>query len=162
MNSRKILLTGSFAVGKTSLFHRFLYNTFSDKYLTSIGVKVDKKLVNIEDHEIALIVWDIAGEVSQDKIPRSYFLGASAVIYVFDLSRPSTFENMESDLFFLGNILPACPIKVVGNKKDLIQEVQLESIATTISVDYFTSAKTGENVEKLFFDIGKELLSEMT
>lgn len=161
MNSRKILLTGSFAVGKTSLFHRFLYNTFSDKYLTSIGVKVDKKGVNIGGEEMALIVWDIAGEVSQDKIPRSYFLGASAIIYVFDLSRPSTFENIDSDLFFLETILPACPIRVVGNKKDLIQDVQLESIATSLSVDYFTSAKTGENVENLFNDIGKELLREM-
>ena len=75
-------MTGSFGVGKTSLFRRFINNTFSEKYITTIGVKVDKKTVVIDGEEISILLWDIAGEVKQDKVPKSYFLGASAIIYV--------------------------------------------------------------------------------
>ena len=80
MISKKVLITGSFGVGKTSLFTRFIHNEFSDNYRTTIGVQVDKKVVKLGGKEMSLILWDIAGEVSQEKVPRSYFLGASAVI----------------------------------------------------------------------------------
>ena len=69
MISKKVILTGSFGVGKTSLFNRFIYQEFNDKYLTSIGVKVNKKQIKVEDKEVSLLVWDIAGEISQDKVP---------------------------------------------------------------------------------------------
>ena len=90
MTSKKIILAGSFGVGKTSLFNQFIFNKFDDKYLTTIGVKVNKKIVDIEGRQLSILLWDIAGEVAQDKVPVTYFLGASGVIYVFDLSRPST------------------------------------------------------------------------
>ena len=77
--------------------YKFLYQKFSDKYMTTIGVKVDKKVIDIDDKTMTMLIWDIAGEVSQDKVPGSYFLGASGIIYVFDLSREGTFENIESD-----------------------------------------------------------------
>jgi small GTP-binding protein len=75
MISKKVILTGSFGVGKTSLFNQFIFNQFSDKYLTTIGVKVNKKVINIGGEDLSLLLWDIAGEVSQDKVPTSYFLG---------------------------------------------------------------------------------------
>ncbi|MEQ8702717.1 MAG: Rab family GTPase [Phaeodactylibacter sp.] len=159
MVSRKILVTGSFAVGKTSLFHRFVYNTFSEQYLTTIGVKVDKRVVDVNGEPLSLILWDIAGEVSQKKVPRTYFLGASAVIYVFDLSRKQTADNLKSDLKLIQKILPGCLIKVVGNKKDLISDEDLGILERTFKPDFLTSAKTGENVEALFMDIAKELVT---
>ena len=91
MIKKKVILTGSFGVGKTSLFNRFVYSKFDEKYLTTIGVKVDKKSLTIEGEEVTLLLWDIAGEISQDKVPNSYFLESSAVVYVFDLTRPSTY-----------------------------------------------------------------------
>jgi small GTP-binding protein len=159
MTSRKVLITGSFAVGKTSLFHRFVYNTFSEQYLTTIGVKVDKRVVEVNGEPLSLILWDIAGEVSQKKVPKTYFLGASAVIYVFDLSRKQTADNLKSDLKLIQKILPGCLIKVVGNKKDLVSEEELIILERTHSPDFLTSAKTGENVETLFMEIASELVS---
>ncbi len=160
MISKKIVLTGSFGVGKTSLFNRFISNTFSDNYLTTIGVKVEKKALQVAGEEVSLILWDIAGEVSQEKVPKSYFLGASAIIYIFDLSRPTTLKNMRADLKMLNELLPGVIIRKVGNKKDLIlEEEELKKIRRKASPDILTSAKTGENVEDLFFDIAKALMS---
>lgn len=160
MISKKIILTGSFGVGKTSLFNRFINNTFDEKYMTTIGVKVNKKSVFIEGREVALLLWDIAGEISQDKVPTSYFLGAAGVIYVFDLSRPLTFQNIASDLAYLKNILPYAVVKIVGNKKDLLSDKQIAELEANFPIhwDALTSAKTGENVEKLFLNLATELL----
>jgi len=160
MTSKKIILTGSFGVGKTSLFNKFIFNKFSDKYLTTIGVKVNKKTVDVGETQVNLLVWDIAGEVSQDKVPTSYFLGASGIIYVFDLTRPLTYKNLNTNIDYLKQLLPGGVIKVVGNKKDLLSESELEEILGQVElpVQFKTSAKTGENVERLFFDLAKELI----
>lgn len=160
MTSKKVILAGSFGVGKTSLFNQFIHNKFDDKYLTTIGVKVNKKVVNIDGRELSILLWDIAGEVSQDKVPVTYFLGASGVIYVFDLSRPTTYKNIAEDIEYLKDVLDGGVIRVVGNKKDLVTDEQLEEIRGGLELpfDIATSAKTGENVEELFYDIGKALL----
>jgi small GTP-binding protein len=160
MISKKIVLTGCFGVGKTSLFNQFLYQRFSEKYLTTIGVKVDKKIVEIDGRQISLLIWDIAGEVAQDKVPQSYYLGSSAIIYVFDLTRPSTWLNMKSDIAYLNKLLQGVLIKIVGNKIDLVSPAQLEETKPNLPLqpDILTSAKTGENVEVLFHSIGELLL----
>jgi len=160
MTSKKIILTGSFGVGKTSIFNQFMFQKFSDKYLTTIGVKVNKKVVNINNEDVSLLVWDIAGEVTQDKVPTSYFLGASGIIYVIDLSRPTTFEKLESDITYLKKLLPGAIVKLVGNKKDLLSEEELEETIKVISkpLDSVTSAKTGENIEELFISLAESYL----
>ena len=160
MTSKKVILTGSFGVGKTSLFNQFVFNQFSDKYLTTIGVKVNKKEIVVENQDLSLMIWDIAGEVTQNKVPNSYFLQASGSIYVYDLTRPMTLDKVNEDLDYLYNIVPNAVIKLIGNKKDLVTEEQAKQIIASSSVvtDFVTSAKTGENVENLFFQIGKEML----
>jgi len=160
MISKKIILTGSFGVGKTSLFNKFIYNKFDDKYLTTIGVKVNKKSIEIEGEEVSLLLWDIAGEVSQDKIPNSYFLGSSGIIYIFDLTRPSTYKNITSDIEYLKGMANDAIVKVVGNKCDLLTPEKIEEVKAILTTpwDIITSAKTGENVEELFFSLGKAFL----
>lgn len=160
MTSKKVILAGSFGVGKTSLFNQFIFNKFDDKYLTTIGVKVNKKVVDIDGRQLSILLWDIAGEVAQDKVPVTYFLGASGVIYVFDLSRPSTYKNIQHDIDYLNGVLNGGVIRVVGNKKDLMTEEQINIIKEQLPVplEMTTSAKTGENVEELFNEIGKALL----
>ena len=163
MISKKIILTGSFGVGKTSLFNRFLYSKFDEKYLTTIGVKVDKKVIEIDGKELNLLIWDIAGEISQNKVPNSYFLGTSGIIYVFDLTRPITVKNLETDLEHLRKLSPGVTIKTVGNKKDLVTAEQIRKFeeVTGVEYDFLSSAKTGENVEEIFTALGKSLLDSV-
>ena len=160
MISKKVILTGSFGVGKTSLFNRFIYQQFSDKYMTSIGVKVNNKIVEVNNEQVSMMIWDVAGEITQDKVPSTYFLGASGIIYVMDLSRPLTFKNLEADIRHLRKLLPKGDIIIVANKKDLFTDEQCLEITRKLSlpVDYLTSAKTDENVEVLFNEMGRRLL----
>ena len=160
MTSKKIILTGNFSVGKTSLFNRFINDQFDDKYITTIGVKVNKKTVEIDGEEIALVLWDVAGEVSQDKVPTSYFLGSHGIIYVFDLTRPTTWMNIANDIEYLQGLLPYSALRIVGNKMDLATAEQIEAVKSQISIPWniLTSAKTGENVEPLFIELTKEII----
>lgn len=162
MISKKVILTGSFGVGKTSLFNRFLYSKFDEKYLTTIGVKVDKKVIEIDGHKLNMLIWDIAGEISQDKVPVSYFLGTSGLVYVTDLTRPITTKNLQSDLKYIREIAPGVTIKVIGNKADLLSEDELTAAKKIFNseeeYDFMTSAKTGENVEELFRALGQDLI----
>lgn len=162
MISTKVILTGSFGVGKTSLFNQFLFSKFSERYLTTIGVNVKKKVINVDGEELSILLWDIAGEISQEKVPHSYFLGTSGIIYVFDVTRPVTYKNMASDIEYLKSKISGVKIKIVGNKKDLVSDEQIEQIKKelTIPADIFTSAKTGENVEALFLQLGRAILGK--
>ena len=160
MVSKKVVLTGCFSVGKSSLFNRFIEDKFSDTYLTTVGVRVNKKAVRVNSIDVNLMVWDIAGEVTQDKVPVSYILGTSCIIYVFDLTRSETFANIARDIEYLNHKLPNVPIKLVGNKKDLLSQDELLAIweNSPAPISIFTSAKTGENVAELFTSIAEELV----
>ncbi len=159
--SKKIVLIGHFGVGKTSLIRRFVENTFSEDYKVTIGVHISKKTINIPEGElISLIIWDLEGQDDIKKTRPSYLLGTNGFIYVFDLSRPVTFENLNSELTFLKENFPSTPIKVVGNKMDLVNKIYLQEHSTILEpfVDYFVSAKTGSRVEKLFSKLSMELI----
>ena len=162
MQSTKVVLTGSYGVGKTSLFNQFLSKKFNESYLTTIGVKVDKKVIQVNGHSITILLWDIAGEQNQEKIPSSYFLGASSIIFVIDLTRPSTYINLKKNVKYLKAIIPNAQLKVVANKKDLVKEQELQKMIQEIGypIDLVTSAKTGENVDELFRTIGLETLAQ--
>ena len=158
--SKKIILVGSFGVGKTSLMGRFVHHKFSEQYLSTLGVKIDKKVINIDDTELTMLLWDIAGEITQSKVPQSYFLGAAGIIFVFDLTRSSTYLNLASELEYLHKILPGVPYCIAGNKKDLLEDGALEKIKNELPIpcDFFTSARTGEHVEEIFTALGKKMI----
>ncbi len=155
--SKKIILVGNFGVGKTSLIEKFVHHKFSDNYLSTLGVKIDKKAIETEENIINLLIWDIAGEISMQKINHSYYLAAHGIIYVYDLSRPSTFEKTAEDIIFFNSILPNAPIVLAANKSDLIDKNDLELI-NPFKEAIFTSAKEGENVELLFTQIALKLV----
>ncbi|MCB0594231.1 MAG: GTP-binding protein [Lewinellaceae bacterium] len=160
MTTKKVLITGSSGVGKTSIFNRFVHDTFSERPLSAIGLRVDKKVMEANGQPLALILWEIKGEVSREKVPRTYFMGASAAVYVFDLSRPGSLKNMEADLALIRRALPGCLVRVVGNKKDLLSREELLVMERETRADCFTSARTGENVEALFREVGQELMKQ--
>ncbi|MEM0995301.1 MAG: Rab family GTPase [Bacteroidota bacterium] len=157
MIPKKVMLAGNFGVGKTSLFNRFIHNTFNEDYFTTIGVKVDSKVVETSRGAIKIMLWDIAGEVTQDKVPRTYWLGSKAVLYVFDLTRPVTWDNIEADLDFIRSMIPNAIIKLVANKKDLVQADRIAMAKSRFDIDAITSAKTKENVEELFAGLAEEV-----
>ena len=158
--SKKVILIGHFGVGKSSLVKRFVHQKFSDEYITTIGVKIDKKAVNVDGLEVTMIIWDIAGEDNQKKVPKSYRLGAHGALYVFDMSRPSTYENLKEELGYLREVIPGIPVQILANKVDLLSnEEQVEVLRKVTDPNVLrTSAKTGENVEKSFELLAKSMV----
>ena len=157
--SKKVILLGNFGVGKTSLVRQYVFHKFSDDYMTTIGVRIDKKVVSANNSEVSLIIWDIAGESTHQKIPDSYKLGAHGIIYVIDVLRPSTYQSIEDEILSLQNLLPNAPIIKVANKIDLLTEKERAEIVNDLPLaDYvLCSAKNGENVEMAFHKLAEEL-----
>lgn len=160
--SKKIVVLGHFGVGKTSLIRRFVTDTFSDNYKVTIGVHITKKVIEISvENTVSLILWDLEGTDNIESIRKSYLLGTHGAVFVFDVSRPSTFQNLNRDLKIVAEKTPNIPLMVVGNKSDLVGEVELKAVLekNTISVDFITSAKTGTAVNELFLKLATLLSS---
>lgn len=158
--SKKIIVLGHFGVGKTSLIRRFVEDSFSDNYKVSIGVHITKKVVEITvKNSISLILWDLEGTDDVNSIRSSYLLGTHGAIFVFDVTRPSTFTHLQNDLEVLKTKMPKIPCLVVGNKIDLVVVSELKQLLKqqNISTHFLTSAKTGDEVNRLFFDLAKLL-----
>jgi small GTP-binding protein len=162
---KKICMVGAFGVGKTSLVARFVRSIFSDKYLTTLGVKIDKKTLTIDGREMTLMLWDLAGEDALTQIKSAQLRGSSGYILVADGCRASTLEaaiDLQSRLALeLGNI----PFTCVVNKADLresweVDAVALERLSALGWPILLTSAKSGEGVEELFQGLASRLLRE--
>jgi small GTP-binding protein len=160
-NSKKVVLLGHFGVGKTSLIRRFVENSFSDNYKVTIGVHISKKVLKLDkDRSVSLIIWDLEGTDELASIRNSLLLGTHGIIYVFDLSRPSTFADLDKNIELIKNRLSETPMIIVGNKKDLINKEKLESLQQQQSFpfDFLTSAKTGNTVPDAFQHLAKALI----
>lgn len=159
IRSKKIVLLGHVNVGKTSLVRRFVHAFFSEKYVSTIGVTIEKKEVEIDGIKVSMIIWDIEGHAEVESVPESYLIGVQGILYVFDLARKSTCTNIMSQIDYLKNEFPFVPIKIIGNKLDLIQEGELIQIQQELSPLKFitASAKSGENVEQVFLILAKLL-----
>lgn len=162
MISKKVLLVGKFGVGKTSLIRRFVLNEFSEDYISTIGVRISKKIVEFESEQVKLIIWDVAGTSGDEKVPKTYFLGASSAMLVFDLSRDDTYNDIEGYVEMIKELSGLKTLTVVGNKKDLLSEEDLAKVTTAIPVkiDLLTSAKEDSNVESAFQLLAKESLNK--
>lgn len=158
--SKKVILLGKFGVGKTSLIKKWVYQKFSEEYLTTIGVKVDKKQINIHGLTLTMLIWDIAGPTPNQKIPQSYMMGSHGVLLVFDLSRPSSYEDLQDEIAAVRDYLPEVPIQPVGNKVDLLAKSSIRDVEESLPLEnvIYTSAKTGENVNVAFQSLGEAIL----
>ncbi len=158
--SKKIVILGHFGVGKTSLIRRFVEDSFSDKYRVTIGVHITKKVVELSaDENISLIIWDLEGTDEVQMIRDAYLLGTHGVVFVFDVSRPSTFQNINEDLKIVAEKTPNTPLIVVGNKIDLVINNELQGllVENNIEANYLTSAKTGDSVNEMFTQLASLL-----
>jgi small GTP-binding protein len=163
--SKKVCLLGDFAVGKTSLVRRFIYNLFDDRYLSTIGVKVSRKTLNVprgnEMLEVNMMLWDLAGNDGLNRTRKSYLRGAEGALLVCDLTRPQTLSSLQSYASELLEMNPDARFAVAGNKRDLIDQPtsgvqcltaeQVAAIARDLDAPWsLTSARTGDEVDTLF------------
>lgn len=163
--TKKICLLGDFNVGKTSLVRRFVEDKFSDRYLSTVGVKVSRKSVSVktdtELKQVDLLVWDLEGNTKFKSITPSYLKGASGSIIVADLTRSSTFKNLNQHIKLFLEVNPQGAIIIALNKADLIPQEKLEQLVENYQAHnferivsiYTTSAKTGDNVEGMFDEL---------
>ena len=163
MIRKKICMVGSFAVGKTSLVARFVRSIFSETYQTTIGVKVDKKVVEIEGQEITLMLWDLHGEDEFQRIRESYLRGSDGYFLVIDPTRPATLEVALGLRERVHDAAGQIPCVLLANKVDIESEweVRAERLAGLEAEGMSvirTSAKSGEGVEEAFLELARRTL----
>lgn len=166
MRQRKVCLIGDFAVGKTSLFDRFVYNRFSGTYQTTVGVRVQRKVVELGTSTLTLILWDMEGNSNGTAtVNESHLLGATGGVLVCDLTRPDTIRSLPTYAATLRRVSPKARVVSAGNKYDLVSArdstiAMAQQTAAAMEVPLLlTSANTGENVEALFQTLASELLA---
>ena len=163
MIKKKVCMLGSFAVGKTSLVQQFVHSIFSEKYHTTIGVKIDQKIVQIDHQEVNLLLWDIHGEDIYQKVKPAYLIGASGYFIVVDGQRKTTLETGLELHEMAKKVLGDVPFLLLINKSDLIDQWEITDEdckeLTQKGISYlFTSAKEGAMVEEAFMELSKLML----
>jgi small GTP-binding protein len=165
MMKKKIVMLGSFAVGKTSLVQRFVNSIFSEKYQTTIGVKIDQKTVVVDGTEVNLLLWDIHGEDDYQKVKPIYIMGSSGCFIVIDGTRLATLTIGNELIEVAKKTAPNSVIVVLINKSDLkndwdITESDIDDLKNKGYEVIETSAKTSEAVELAFNRISQLMLKE--
>jgi len=163
MIKKKVCLVGAFAVGKTSLVQRYVHAMFSEKYHTTVGVKVDKKQVLVGHHAVDLIIWDLHGEDDFQSVRMSYLRGASGCIYVADGTRTATLDVAAQLHDRVAAAIGHVPSILAINKCDLESQWELPPRRIDALVGYgmsviHTSAKTGMSVEPAFYQLAAMMM----
>jgi len=163
----KVVLAGEGAVGKTTLINRFITGSFSTDYKATIGVQIYSKKLFIEEHEVDLQIWDIAGQTLFRRFRTKFFGNAKGALLVFDLTVPSSLYNLTNWINDIKQVTKNIQFILIGNKRDLtnLQSISKEAIDeflmrtnSDIKAYYDTSALTGENVEQGFNDLVSHMI----
>jgi Ras-related protein Rab-1A len=154
----KLILGGDGAVGKTSLVHRFVEDTFAKDYKSTIGTSIMKKECNFKElgSAVRFVIWDLAGQSQFKRVRQSYLANAEAGILVYDVTNRQSYENIANWHDEIKEASPNISLILVGNKIDLKDERKIKlqegnELAEGLSLSYIeTSAKTGENINDAF------------
>ena len=172
---KKICLVGDLGVGKTSLVRRFVESKFSDEYLTTVGVKISRKVVEVPTERrgtpknVTLVIWDIEGKSKFNSIAHNYLQGAAGAIVVGDFTRQETIEHIREHLKLLLAVNgQQIKIVVALNKSDLVNRDTAKKIFLAnqfsdipqVVATYITSAKTGNNVNTIFSELNYTILEQ--
>ena len=166
----KVCVVGDGGVGKTSLISKFIKNSFSENYLMTIGSNFSVKPMVLSEYpkyNIILQIWDLAGQEQFKVVRPLFYKGAKAVIYVYDLTRESSFANLLNWKKEVEKVIGSKPSILVGSKLDLVRpdekrakEEEINQIMDDINTNlYFeTSAKEGINVEIIFEEATNKII----
>jgi len=165
MIKKKIAIVGAFAVGKTSLVQRYVRSIFSEKYQTTIGVKIDQKEVQLGGKTINLLIWDIHGEDDFMKLKPTYLIGSSGYFLVADSTRSETLQAAVDLHDMTMAITKNAPFILLINKCDLAEENELSKDDLNDLREkgwkiIYTSAKDGTGVEDAFLELSKLMIAE--
>jgi small GTP-binding protein len=159
---KKIAMLGMWGVGKTSLVKRFVESQFDEKYHSTIGVKVDKKGLEVEGRDMMLMLWDIAGAEDHFGVPMNYVKGAAGYLLVMDGTHAGSLDRGLDIVEAVGKEVGQLPFVVVINKADLPWEITPEMIEEKLTPLGCTvlesSAKTGQNVDAAFEALARAVL----
>jgi small GTP-binding protein len=174
---KKVCLIGDSRVGKTSLIKRFVNDEFDDKYIATIGAKISKKdvAVLIKNNgldinvSITLTIWDLIGHRDREywSLLKRYYLNTDGALFVCDLTSKSSLDNLQDWISSLFNTIGVVPFIIMANKSDLsdkaqISEQDLINFSNQYNSDfYYTSAKSGSNVNLSFNRLG-EIMANYT
>jgi len=154
----KLLLIGDSGVGKSCLLLRFADDTYTDSYISTIGVDFKIRTVDLDTKTIKLQIWDTAGQERFRTITSSYYRGAHGIIIVYDITDKESFDNVRQWLFEIDRYASENVCKLlVGNKSDLtnkraVEYEQAKTFADELNIPFLeTSAKNAANVEQAFF-----------
>jgi small GTP-binding protein len=163
----KIAVLGAPAAGKTSIIDKFVEHKFTADYKPTLGASIIAKDISLENVEVRLVLWDVAGQEKYESVRSMYLSGAIGAILVYDITRRPTFEEIKTKWIndFQQYALKNAKYIVIGNKKDLedkrnvtFEEGKVLSNALGTEIFLETSAKTGENVEAAFISLVKDIL----
>lgn len=163
MIQKKVCMLGATGVGKTSLVSRFVTSIFSDSYITTIGVKVDKKVMAVDGQDVTLVLWDIYGEDEFQTVRPSYLRGASGYLLVADGTRQLTLDTARQLQTTAEGVVGTVPFILVLNKADLAEDWRVDDRALWKLAEsgwsiIKTSAKTGDGVEDAFMKLTKRMV----
>lgn len=172
MLSKKICLIGDFAVGKTSLIRCFVERQFSDHYLSTVGVKISLKTLELpglsqqQSQNLQLMIWDLEGQTKFKAIAPTYLQGANGALVVADVTRQESIARIPEHIQLFLSVNPKGLLVVALNKSDLIDEEKLAKISSNyhlkeqeqVLATYSTSAKTGAYVDEIFQKLAHNII----
>ncbi len=168
----KVCLVGEIAVGKTSLVRRYTVGSFNERYTTTLGINLSKKVIDFPTSHgepptrLELIVFDIMGQRNlRGLLTESYFKGARGLLAVCDVTRRETLEELPNWIDMANEVAGRMPVVIASNKVDLVGDSRFDGsdvsqVARTYEGEWLTtSAKTGTNVEEAFRRLGVALVA---
>ncbi|MHA1803608.1 MAG: GTP-binding protein [Promethearchaeota archaeon] len=164
----KLILTGDPLVGKTSLIKRFVEDTFQENYISTIGLEISKKKIDIsEDIKVSFLIWDIGGQERFESHRANFYSGANAAFIVIDRTKKESLKSIGKWFKDISEFVKQrIPTIIVGNKSDLIDDIIIsekeikEKAEKLNSFCVLTSAKTGENVNESFHYVAYKVIEE--
>jgi len=153
-----LVIIGESAVGKTSLLYRFTHRSFSEKILPTSGIDFDKQSVMVEQKKVGLEIWDTAGD-ERTRVPTTFYQDCKGVLAVYDVSNRESFENLDKWISDAEKFAKGADAKwLIGNKTDSTRVVSIkegQEFAKSKGMEFYeVSAKTSDNVDELFQNIG--------